>query len=116
MNVFVYGTLKANHANNWLMQRIYARPLCIGRAFGYSLVDLGSCPAMIQDDNGFVDGEIWEVDEEMVPVLDNFERQAYGRITIRVKTKRDPKLEAEAYLLAFRPRAGVKRFSKWKGK
>jgi gamma-glutamylcyclotransferase (GGCT)/AIG2-like uncharacterized protein YtfP len=69
--IFVYGTLKRGGSNHSLLagQKFFAaaqtKPL-------YKLYSLGNFPAMVEtpQDGRSIEGEIWEVDFERLPALD----------------------------------------------
>ncbi|RQH08027.1 gamma-glutamylcyclotransferase family protein [Paraburkholderia dinghuensis] len=77
--VFVYGTLRAGEINdiivaaarNEIMQpRLLGRAAVAGRLF-----DFGSYPGMIADAYAApVLGEVYEIDDALVPVLDDIEK------------------------------------------
>jgi gamma-glutamylcyclotransferase (GGCT)/AIG2-like uncharacterized protein YtfP len=71
--LFVYGTLKRGGVRH--------APLATQRYIGeerslprYALHDLGSYPAMVgADPGGVVEGEVYEVERSLIPVLDAME-------------------------------------------
>jgi gamma-glutamylcyclotransferase (GGCT)/AIG2-like uncharacterized protein YtfP len=72
--VFVYGSLKRNQNNHWLMREIGARFLRATIARGFALYDLGSYPAcVLTGDRSPVVGELYEVDADGLERLDHFE-------------------------------------------
>ena len=82
--VFVYGSLLRGLGNH---------PQLAGARFlgeaettgGFALYDLGPFPAMVAEGNGFVRGELFDVDEGMLRRLDAFEGcpHLYVRTAIR---------------------------------
>ena len=75
MNCFVYGTiLKGMHRNESLLDSP-----CLGLACTQGdLFDLGDYPGMIQGD-GLVYGEVYEIDDEILAILDQIEGFFPGR-------------------------------------
>ncbi|RQS73925.1 gamma-glutamylcyclotransferase [Burkholderia sp. Bp8963] len=78
--VFVYGTLRAGEANdigNAAVRHGIAAPTLVGAAaLPGELYDFGSYPGMVAAADGktLVWGDVYEVDERLVPVLDEIER------------------------------------------
>jgi gamma-glutamylcyclotransferase (GGCT)/AIG2-like uncharacterized protein YtfP len=76
--VFVYGTLRAGEINDIGLAaarhgigapRLIARAAVAGR-----LYDFGDCPGLVPDDRaGPVRGDVYEIDDALIPVLDNIE-------------------------------------------
>lgn len=80
VHVFVYGTLMRGGANHPVLIRLGARYVAAARtAQGRTLVDLGPYPALLALDASRdtvapnVHGEVFAVDESMLPELDAFE-------------------------------------------
>lgn len=76
--VFVYGTLRAGEIND--IGQAAARhgveaPHMVGRAAVMGrLYDFGDYPGLVQDETaGPVRGDVYEIDEALVPVLDRIE-------------------------------------------
>jgi gamma-glutamylcyclotransferase (GGCT)/AIG2-like uncharacterized protein YtfP len=74
VNLFVYGTLKRGGRNH----RLLAGQEFLGEACtrpGYALYHLGGFPGLVRDpENGeTVRGELWRVDERLLPRLDAYE-------------------------------------------
>lgn len=70
--VFVYGTLRRGEPNHWLLQG--SRFLGEHRAGpGFVMVDLGTCPGVIPDGEGSVQGEVYRVDGKTLRRLDRLE-------------------------------------------
>jgi gamma-glutamylaminecyclotransferase len=79
MLLFVYGTLKSSQpANHYLCGATLAFPAVTAPT--YRLYDMGWHPAMVRDEsNGLaVEGEIWDVPAEWIPVLDEYESVPEG--------------------------------------
>ena len=73
--VFVYGTLKTGGALRG-MDAISMDSVLVGRAKteypDYDMIDLGSFPGVISGTK-FIQGEVWEVNEDTFQVLDQIE-------------------------------------------
>lgn len=73
--VFVYGTLKTGGALRG-MDTISEESVLVGRAKteypDYDMIDLGSFPGVVSGTK-FIQGEVWEVNEETFQVLDQIE-------------------------------------------
>lgn len=83
-NVFVYGTLRQGESNHhWL-----AGADCLGECRlpgSYLLYHLGSYPAVVTGpDGGALMGEVYQVDDSTLALLDELEEypRLYGRILI----------------------------------
>ena len=79
-HVFVYGTLRAGEVNDIgraAEKHGIAAPTLVGAAaLPGELYDFGTYPGMIAalDGRALVWGDVYEVDERLVPVLDEIER------------------------------------------
>ncbi|MCG1055355.1 gamma-glutamylcyclotransferase [Mycetohabitans sp. B5] len=78
LNVFVYGTLRENEANDIgrAAQRSgTVQPRWLGRgSVKGTLYDLGAYPGLVPDTAaGEVYGDVFEIDEALLPVLDKIE-------------------------------------------
>jgi gamma-glutamylaminecyclotransferase len=80
VRVFVYGTLMKGHVNHRVLVELEARPLGEARTIApRTLVDLGPYPALLPADEArdavrpAVTGELFEVAEAALEVLDVFE-------------------------------------------
>lgn len=74
--VFVYGSLKRGQPANRLLSR--STFLFEGWVSGYRLIDLGDFPGMVRGDEGdLVSGEVYEVDDEAMRVLNTYEGDCY---------------------------------------
>ncbi|WP_232316653.1 gamma-glutamylcyclotransferase family protein [Candidatus Burkholderia verschuerenii] len=76
--VFVYGTLRAgeiNDINRAAERHGIAKPACIGAAYVRGrLFDFGSYPGLVLDDQAApVRGDVYEIEDALVPVLDEIE-------------------------------------------
>jgi gamma-glutamylcyclotransferase (GGCT)/AIG2-like uncharacterized protein YtfP len=91
--IFVYGTLKRDGFNNYLLDGCSF--IGIGVAMGFVLVDMGGCPGMMpgvvtrHDHNDDAVGEVYGVSDEELPHvlarLDQLENE--GSLYVRVKAK-----------------------------
>ena len=91
--IFVYGTLKRDGFNNYLLDGCSF--IGIGVAMGFVLVDMGGCPGMMagvatrHDHNDDAVGEVYAVSDEELPSalarLDHLENE--GSLYVRVKAK-----------------------------
>lgn len=73
--VFVYGTLKRGNRVRGMDQMGNAKFVneAVTVDAAYSLYDLGSFPAVSRKGNNRIQGEVWEVDNDMMNVLDCIE-------------------------------------------
>ena len=95
--IFVYGTLmKGERANRLVTNGRYGGDFFLS---GFSAYDNGSYPQITQDHKGFVYGEVWFVNDEMVEALDCYENEGvlYNRQSVIVKSIHSD-LIAEAYV------------------
>jgi gamma-glutamylcyclotransferase (GGCT)/AIG2-like uncharacterized protein YtfP len=79
MNVFVYGTLRAGETNDIRVvasKHNMSAPILIGNATLVGrLYDFGAYPGLVIDSSGVsVVGEVYEIVDALVPVLDEIER------------------------------------------
>ena len=99
--VFVYGTLKRGESNHHYL----AGQRFVGRARSrpaYRLFELEGFPGLVAAprDGRSVEGEIWEVDQKCLGLLDDLEGTAsgvYARLSIPLLPPHDA-LEVEGYL------------------
>jgi len=73
VQIFVYGTLKQGGCRAQVLsgQRFVGKATTVPK---YRLYNTGSYPALVEDENGFeVEGEVWEVDDDCLRVLDVIE-------------------------------------------
>lgn len=76
--VFIYGTLRAGEINDIgqaAARHGIAAPRLIGRAaVAGRLYDFGDYPGLVQDETaGLVRGDVYEIEDDLVPVLDDIE-------------------------------------------
>ena len=75
--IFVYGTLKTNESNNRFLKN--AKFLGKDTIKGYSLFDMPyGFPFAIKDDNGIIEGEVFEVDYNTLQRVDMLEGYIEG--------------------------------------
>ena len=70
MYLFVYGTLKTNEQNNYLLRGKFLRQT--RTVPKYKLIDCGAFPGLA-DGTFSVEGELWEIDPNTLKFLDKFE-------------------------------------------
>ena len=108
VHVFVYGTLMRGGANHTVLVRLGARYVAAARtARGRTLVDLGPYPALLPLDDARdsvapnVHGEVFAVEESLLPELDAFEGvpELYARESIDLVTD-DGEANAFTYVFA----------------
>jgi gamma-glutamylcyclotransferase (GGCT)/AIG2-like uncharacterized protein YtfP len=83
--LFVYGTLRKGGKNE--ITRLYPTAAFAGNAsVAGVLYDMGGYPAVVLDKDGTsVVGEVYEIDDETLAKLDEFELEAgYDRIAIEI--------------------------------
>ena len=94
MILFVYGTLKQGERNNKLMQGRFLREVRTEPKF--RLVDFGTFPGLAFGRHA-ISGELWEVDDETLVKLDEFEGIGDG-VYIRKLIQLEDGEQAYAYL------------------
>ncbi len=84
IRVFVYGSLLRNCYNH---ERYLKRQKYLGQAvlLGYALYNLGSYPGIVPDENEKVLGELYEIDQSILPRLDRLEGN--GSLYIRTSAE-----------------------------
>jgi gamma-glutamylcyclotransferase (GGCT)/AIG2-like uncharacterized protein YtfP len=89
--VFVYGTLRRGGASAMSIRFPNSKFIAEAKVSG-SLYDLGAFPGMLlNESNSLVIGEVYEVDDETLNKLDDFESSSYYRrkqVEISVGTHR----------------------------
>lgn len=73
--VFVYGTLKKGNSVRGLDQfdgADFVGPATTTKAW-YDMVDFGPFPAVVPGGDSYISGEVWEVNDEVMEVLDRIE-------------------------------------------
>ena len=71
--VFVYGTLRRGGAGAMSIRFPHSKFIADAKVSG-SLYDLGAYPGLLlNESNSFVIGEVYEVDDEILHKLDDFE-------------------------------------------
>jgi gamma-glutamylcyclotransferase (GGCT)/AIG2-like uncharacterized protein YtfP len=83
--VFIYGTLRRGGAGSMSMRFPKSKFIAEAKANG-SLYDLGRYPGLVSDEsNSLVVGEVYEVDDELLDELDEFEASSnYVRNQVEV--------------------------------
>ena len=77
--VFVYGTLRRGTARAMTIRFPNSKFIADARVIG-SLYDLGAYPGLLlNESNSLVIGEVYEVDDEILNELDDFEASSYYR-------------------------------------
>lgn len=77
--VFVYGTLRRDAARSMSIRFPGAKFIAEAKVSG-SLYDLGAHPGLLLDEsNSSVTGEVYEVDDEILNKLDEFEASSHYR-------------------------------------
>jgi gamma-glutamylcyclotransferase (GGCT)/AIG2-like uncharacterized protein YtfP len=103
--IFVYGTLKRGGSNHALLAGQKFIAVAHTQAL-YRLYALSGFPAMVEAaQNGLsIEGEIWEIDAECLPALDELEDVAHGmykRVPILLLPPHDTfTVEGYVYLLS----------------
>ncbi|HVE06852.1 MAG TPA: gamma-glutamylcyclotransferase family protein [Paraburkholderia sp.] len=90
--VFVYGTLRAGEINDIgkaAARNALAMPMLIGAAtLRGRLFDFGNYPGFVPDDDGIhVKGDVYQVDDKLVSVLDEIEEVYPGETGLFVQHK-----------------------------
>jgi gamma-glutamylcyclotransferase (GGCT)/AIG2-like uncharacterized protein YtfP/lysophospholipase L1-like esterase len=73
VNIFFYGTLKRGGCRSHVLrgQRFAGEAKTVAK---YRMYNTGSYPALVEDEDGLeVEGEVWEVDDECLQVVDAIE-------------------------------------------
>ena len=101
--VFVYGSLRSGNAGAMSNRFPDARFVAVARARG-SLYDLGEYPGMLLNEtNSLVVGEVYEVNEETLNRLDEFERSSdYVRKQVVVEAGAD-EMNCWIYVPSYEP-------------
>ncbi|WP_179405273.1 gamma-glutamylcyclotransferase family protein [Burkholderia guangdongensis] len=107
-HVFVYGTLRAGEIND--IGRAAARhgiaaPVLLGSvALAGELYDFGICPGMIAGaGGGRVWGDLYAIDDRLVPVLDEIERVYPGVDTLYQPVEMEVELNGLRYACFYYP-------------
>ncbi|WP_323120734.1 gamma-glutamylcyclotransferase family protein [Burkholderia alba] len=108
-HVFVYGTLRAGEVNDIgqaAARHGLAAPQLIGAAAVTGLLyDFGSYPGMIaaHDGQDLVWGDVYAIDEQLVPVLDEIEHVYPGRAGLFTSHEAPVQLGGRRYDCLFYP-------------
>ena len=89
-SVFVYGSLRSGSPRSMTMRFPNSKFVAVAKVSG-SLYDLGEYPGLIlNDSNSPVIGEVYEVDDELLNELDDFEASSnYVRKQVEVSVGAD---------------------------
>ena len=103
--LFVYGSLRRGQANHSLLAgaRLLGLAATLPR---YTLLDLGAFPALIEGGTTSVEGEIFEVPDSLLPLLDQLEE--HPRVYERKNIQLAGEPPAQAYVLPQRLRRGAR--------
>ncbi|MBS6363283.1 gamma-glutamylcyclotransferase family protein [Burkholderia sp.] len=108
-HVFVYGTLRAGEVNDIgraAEKHGIAAPTLVGAAaLPGELYDFGTYPGMIAalDGRALVWGDVYEVDERLVPVLDEIERVYPGVDSLFKPEEATVELDGRRYACLYYP-------------
>ena len=96
MKIFVYGSLKrGKQRHGFLEKQVFIKEIVTKPI--YRLYNLGSFPAMVEDENGItIKGELWDVDEKCLEFLDFIE--AHPVFFERKQVQLIEEIDAQAYL------------------
>ena len=85
VNVFVYGTLMKGYRNHYLIEE--QKFIGAGQISGFEMYHVHSFPGIIEG-NGLVQGELYQIDESLICVLDQLESvgNLYDRKEVEVTT------------------------------
>lgn len=91
MKVFVYGSLKKNFGNHVLLQHSNFIGEGITNEPQFTMVNLGSFPGVLIDGNGYISGEVYEINQPTLVRLDILEGEGnfYSRRKINVKVNNE---------------------------
>jgi gamma-glutamylcyclotransferase (GGCT)/AIG2-like uncharacterized protein YtfP len=79
IRLFVYGSLRTEGEARELMEKSILEQTEV-RLDGYSLYDYGEYPFVISEEDGFVIGDVFLVDQDQLALLDEYEGEMYKRI------------------------------------
>lgn len=108
-HVFVYGTLRAGEANDIghaARRHGIAAPTLLGAvALPGALYDFGTYPGMVAGSAGqsLVWGDVYEIDEQLMPVLDEIERVYPGVDTLFSQEPVSVELGGREYVCVYYP-------------
>jgi len=92
--IFVYGTLKRNGSlNSHLHGQEFVAEATTQALYRMYRHQDGWYPILVEDENGIeIEGEVWRVSQDVIPVLDRVEGDEYQRTVIRLKPPFDEEL------------------------
>jgi gamma-glutamylcyclotransferase (GGCT)/AIG2-like uncharacterized protein YtfP len=111
--LFVYGTLKRGKSAHYLLQT--ATFVGAARARGFVMLDAGTYPVIVParagDDDPVVDGELYDVPEDAMDEIDQWED--HPNLLVRTAIKLEDGSTAESYLAQPHHAIGLPRIRKW---
>ena len=96
--VFVYGTLMKNERNHYLLEN--SNYIGQGYINNYFMFKVSTYPG-IQNGNGTVVGEVYEVNKETEKLLDELEEIGYLYDKVLEKVYLDEKTQVDAYVYVY---------------
>lgn len=87
VNIFVYGTLmNGQPAHHYLENARFLGEFILDQ---YAIYDLGYYPGIKPDEDHTVIGEVYEIDADMLPVMDRYEGEGslYDRVEVSVRNE-----------------------------
>ena len=86
--VFVYGSLKQDFHNNWFIEHCRFLGEDVTLTSEWDMVSFGAYPAVVDNGNSYIKGEVYEIDDEALGILDQLEGYPsfYDRKLIKLKT------------------------------
>lgn len=99
VRIFLYGTLKRGGCRSHVMrgQQFVGETTTVAK---YRMYNTGSYPALVEDEDGLeVEGEVWEVDDDCLQVLDAIEAvpNLYARKPVALANPRMEGVETYIY-------------------
>ena len=91
MLIFVYGSLKKGFNNNWYLEN--SEFVCNDMTEPkWEMINLGSFPGVIPNASYNIYGEVYEIDDETLKMLDQLEGHPtlYTRKTVKLKKTKEP--------------------------
>lgn len=81
--LWVYGTLRYGHVNHWVLRDARLLGPAITKNERWSLMTYANFPALI-DGHSRVQGELYEVDDNIMKYVDHLESVLYRRVDVPV--------------------------------
>ena len=94
--VFIYGTLKKGQCRG----HVLSEQKSLGKAETtpeYTLFDCGAYPALVNTGSTSIQGELYEVDEKCLNILDRIEGAPFLYQLQKVNLKSHPDIQAKSY-------------------